>query len=75
MTCPDLRRDKIAEAYRLLDEYMDKIVKNLDINYYEIMTVFSMMDANIKSQNVAAYINTTVTRFAKKMNAEDEKGK
>ena len=75
MVCPDLRQDKIAEAYRLLDEYMGTVVGKIKLNYYEIMIVYAMMDANIKSQNVAAYINDTVNRFTKKLNKEDEKGK
>ena len=64
MTCPRLDHDKIAEAYKLLDDYMYETVKTLDLNYYEMLIVYAMMDGNIKCQNISQYLVDTVTRFA-----------
>ena len=75
MTCPELRKDRIAIAYDKLDDYMQSMISgdsNSGINYYEMLIVLAMMDANIKSQNVASYIQDTVTRFSEKMNKEDK---
>lgn len=72
MVCPPLDNEKIAKAYKMLDDYMGIAVNELKLNYYEVLIVFAMMDANVKAQNVAGYLAESVTRFAEKINKEDE---
>ena len=68
MEIPELRRNLIATAYKELEELMDKTMNKLGINYYEMQIVFTMMDANVKSQNVASYIQREVTKLDRELN-------
>jgi hypothetical protein len=72
MVCPRLDQDKIAEAYKKLDDYMGETINVLKLNPYELDVVFAMMRSNIAQQNISAYMAETVTRFSEKLNQEDQ---
>ncbi len=71
----EISNEHIDKAFNILDDAMEKIFNDLHLNYYEILTVLSMMDAKVKQNHISQYILETVTRFQEKMNEEDEKGK
>ena len=71
----EIDNERIDEAFNILDNAMEKIFNDLHLNYYEILTVLSMMDAKVKQNHISQYILETVTRFQERMNEEDEKGK
>ncbi len=73
MPCPELRKDLISKAYRELDTFVCKFINDDKMNYYEVMIVFAMMNGNIQQQNISKYLVDTVSRFAKRVNEEDEK--
>lgn len=72
MPAPRLDKEKIDKAYRRLDDMMAVMVNELDLNYYEIMIVFAMMDGNVKNQNISQYLIENVTRFGSLLNQQDK---
>lgn len=72
MPTPRLDQEKIDKAYRRLDDMMAVMVNELDLNYYEILIVFAMMDGNIKNQNISQYLIENVTRFGSLLNQQDK---
>ena len=71
----EIDNEKIDEAFDMLDKTMETIFNDIHLNYYEILTILSMMDAKVKQNHISQYILETVTRFQERMNEEDEKGK
>ena len=71
----EINNECIDEAFDILDNAMEEIFNDLHLNYYEILTILSMMDAKVKQNHISQYILETVTRFQERMNEEDEKGK
>ncbi len=65
---PDLRRDRIIKAYEKLEAMLSEAINELGVNYYEMAVVFQMMDANIKAQNIASYIQVEVTKLDRELN-------
>ncbi len=72
MTSPDLDREKIDKAYRRLDDMMEIMINELNLNYYEVLVVFAMMDGNIKNQNISHYLVENVARFSTLLNEQDK---
>ena len=68
ITPPDLRRDRIIKAYEKLEAMLNEAINELGVNYYEMAVVFQMMDANIKAQNIASYIQVEVTKLDRELN-------
>ena len=68
ITPPELRRDRIIKAYEKLEAMLSEAINELGVNYYEMAVVFQMMDANIKAQNIASYIQVEVTKLDRELN-------
>ncbi len=65
--------EKISSGFDILDEAMAKVVNDLHLNFYEILTILSMMDTKVKQNNISQYLIETVTRFQEQINKEDER--
>ena len=53
---------------------MGKAINEHKLNFFEVLTVLSMLDTKIKQNNISQYLLETVTRFQETINKEDEKG-
>jgi len=71
----DMDNDRIDKAFDILDESMERIVNEHKLNFFEILTVLTMMEIKIKNNNTSQYLLETCTRFQEKINEEDEKGR
>lgn len=71
----NISNEKIDMAFDMLDTTMEKIVNDLKLNFFEVLTVLTMMDSKIKQNNIDQYLLETVTRFQERVNEEDAKGR
>lgn len=71
----DMDNDRIDKAFDILDTAMVEITGTLHLNYYEILTVLTMMQTKVTNNNHAQYLLETVTRFQQKLNEEDAEGR
>ena len=69
----NMSNERIDRGFDILDEAMVKITGNLKLNYYEILTILTMMETKVTNNNHAQYLLETVTRFQQKLNEEDAK--
>ena len=68
MELPELRSDKIEVAYHIMEEAMGDAINEVGINYYEMSIALAMLDANVKAQNVASYIQVEVNKLDRELN-------
>ncbi len=68
MKLPELRSDAIEKAYHLMEKAMVDAINEVGINYYEMSVALAMLDANVKAQNVASYIQVEVTKLDRELN-------
>lgn len=71
----NMSNERIDRGFDILDKAMVEITGTLKLNYYEILTILTMMETKVINNNHAQYLLETVTRFQQKLNEEDEKGK
>lgn len=72
MTSNLIDNEKVDIAFDLIDAAMEEAVNENHLNYYEILTVLTLMDTKVKQNNISQYLIETVTRFQKQCNEEDE---
>ncbi len=68
MELPELRSDVIEKAYHIMEGAMVEAINEVGINYYEMSIALNMLDANVKAQNVASYIQVEVTKLDRELN-------
>lgn len=71
----DMSNARIDAGYDVLDRAMEIVFNKHHLNFFEALTILAMMDTKIKQNNISQYLIETCTRFQKKMNEEDEKGR
>tara|TARA_X000001382_G_C3064600_1_gene145425 strand:+ start:188 stop:421 length:234 start_codon:yes stop_codon:yes gene_type:complete len=64
--------EKINLGFDIIDNAMAEVVNEHKLNFYEILTILSMMDSKIKQNNISQYLIETVTRFQEQTNKEDQ---
>ena len=72
MTNNLIDNERVDMAYDLIDEAMEEAVKEHRLNYYEILTVLTLMETKVKQNNISQYLMETVTKFSKQLNEEDK---
>lgn len=70
----DISNDRLDKGFDILDEAMEKIFNQYKLNFFEGLTILSMMETKLKRNNIDQYLLETVTRFQEKMNEDDVKG-
>lgn len=68
MKLPELRSDAVEKAYHIMEKAMCEAINEVGINYYEMSIALAMLDANVKAQNVASYIQVEVTKLDRDLN-------
>jgi hypothetical protein len=71
----DISNDRLDKGFDMLDEVMEKIFNEHHLNFFEGLTVLSMMETKLKRNNIDQYLLETVTRFQENINKEDEEMK
>jgi len=71
----DIDNNRVDKGYDVIDEAMSRVFGELKLNYYEALIVLSLMETKLHRNNTDQYLLESVTRFAKNINEEDEKGK
>ena len=70
-----INNDNIELGFNELDKAMEKIVNEHKLNFYEILSILSMMDTKVKQNNISQYLLETVTKFQELLNKEDLDGR
>ena len=66
---------RIDAGFDVLDRVMIEIINEHHLNYYEVLTIFALMQKKVERNNMDQYLTETVTRFQQNMNKDDEEGK
>ena len=70
----DINNERIDKGFDILDEALGKIINDHKLNFFEVLTVLTMLDTKVKQNNISQYLLETVTRFQETINSEDVKG-
>tara|TARA_R110000824_G_scaffold6766_7_gene31234 strand:- start:1443 stop:1670 length:228 start_codon:yes stop_codon:yes gene_type:complete len=72
MTNNLIDNERVDMAFDLIDAAMEEAVNEHRLNYYEILTVITLMETKVKQNNISQYLMETVTKFSKQLNEEDK---
>jgi len=71
----DLSNARIDAGLDIIDRAFEEMSKTHHLNFFEMLSVLSAMEAKLKNHETAQYFLDNITKFADKVNCEDKDGR